>query len=863
MKFDDYYGHALDMVNHGMNPDKIAPPLFPAEHISNIKEKLRIYTAVSPGRSHVLGDNENDFWYKPEYFNGIYWPNYLKKLKNKNWPNQALKDIDESTTTILRHLNHPENSNFQNAGLVVGYVQSGKTANYAGLISKSIDCGYKVFIILSGIHNNLRDQTQKRLESDLKIRNKAKQNIENQITYMTSEGHDDFDNSQHPSIFLGSNPKIFIIKKNTLVLEGLLNWLDKFNEEELSKYPAIIIDDEADNATIDISANDIENNDFEDIEDNNDPSKTNKYIREIRNKFSKVCYIGYTATPFANVLIDPFDINSKYGETLYPKDFIISLPKPEGYYGTSELFPDISSFNDVDIIEPNKHIHLVKESDHYDLISTDNDNYKHLIPNSLKKAFFHFVLSGIIKLDRQINNLNHTFLIHVHHVINVQALVNRKFLDFFSIFKKNFQNNSMNHPDVNQDLERFEQYWEKIKFDFHAQDISFKSLKDKIGLYLEKIEIIMVNSESEKALEFNDEKNKNDKQFIIIGGNRLSRGLTIEGLTVTYFTRNSKFYDTFLQMGRWFGFRKGYDDLIQIFTTSDNYYWFSWLNHVEEGIRLDIERYQYLKKTPMELAVRIKTHPGMQVTSPQKITNVEQIQSTFDGKTMETRKFKYDEKSVNNNMRQLNRLIPSLSIIINEKPISISSNYLWKNVPSKICISFINSLEMYEDDPFFLKKSLLDYIKKHVLEYNELGNWSVLLANNTKTNTLHDFGDKIVIGLSNRSKMKSKSSISMLLDYKHFSQDLPGDENYKKDNGKPDLNKIFRKRTSDNPIMVIYVIDKNSNTWEKKPEAYEKFFINEDYSNHLVGLGIMLPFSKNAERNDFVVLKGIDHDVDR
>ncbi len=864
-KFDDAYAHALDMVLHGMNTDKIAPPLFLKKHIPKIKEKLKVHFKTNlKSRCHVLGDNENDFWYDPKFFEGAYWPNYLRILSNKKWPRQALKDIDESTNTILRHLTHPESSNFQNSGLVVGYVQSGKTANYAGLISKSIDCGYKIFIILSGIHNNLRDQTQKRLENDLTLSKEKNYNIENQIIYMTSTGDEDFDNSQHPSILIGKNPKIFIIKKNTLILEGLLDWLDSFDQEILSKYPTMIIDDEADNATIDISRDGLSDNVLEYYDENNDPSKTNKYIRQIRNKFSKVCYIGYTATPFANVLIDPSEIHPQYGETLYPKDFIISLPKPKDYYGTSEIFPDISSIADIEKIEPNKHICLVDEFDHNHIISTDNDTYAQLIPNSLKNAFYHFIFSGVIKLDRDRNNINHTFLIHVHHVINLHELIMRKFVRFFDIFKSNFQNKIMGNYQVNEDLKNFEKYWEKVKENFNSNNISFQSLKDKISLYLDKIEIIMVNSESEQALEFNNEKNKKEKQFIVIGGNRLSRGLTIEGLTVTYFTRSSSFYDTFLQMGRWFGFRKGYEDLVKIFTTSNNYYWFSWLSQVEEGIRLDIARYQQLKKTPMELAVRVKTHPGMEVTNPQKIKNVQQIQTSFDGQIMETRHFDFNRESVDYNMRQLNRFIPSLSIINNNKPISVSSNFLWKNIPSNLCVSFINNLRMSDEDPFFLRKSLIKYIKKHISEYNELGNWSVLLANNTKSNNQINVGEGIVIGLANRSKIKSESSISMLLDYKHFYQDLPGDSiQYKKENGKPDLNKILMERTPDNPLMVIYLIDKDSNTWKQNPDSYESFFINEDYSNHLVGIGIMLPLSENSERNNFVAVKGIDFDVDR
>ena len=164
---DSYYGQALEYLSNGLPPDFINPPAFPEEYIDEIKKRLRVQTKEKTD-SNILGFDNDQFWYRPEFFEDIYTSNYFNKLKEKNWSEKAISDINSSTTNIIQKLSHPKSDEFSKCGIVVGYVQSGKTANYAGLISKTIDCGYNLIIILSGIHNNLRDQTQRRIENDLR-----------------------------------------------------------------------------------------------------------------------------------------------------------------------------------------------------------------------------------------------------------------------------------------------------------------------------------------------------------------------------------------------------------------------------------------------------------------------------------------------------------------------------------------------------------------------------------------------------------------------------------------------------------------------------------------------------------------------
>ena len=864
---DSYYGQALEYLSNGLPPSFIKPPAFPEEYIDEIRKRLRVQTKENTD-ANVLGFDKDQFWYRPEFFEDIYTSNYFNKLKDKNWSEKAINDINSSTTNIIQKLSHPKSDEFSKCGIVVGYVQSGKTANYAGLISKTIDCGYNLIIILSGIHNNLRDQTQRRIENDLSLSNPGKVDPNRQINYLTSVGDNDFDDTYHPSLLMTPNPKIFIIKKNYTILKRLLGWFELHDKDELSRFSTIIIDDEADNATIDVSNDKISvESEMESPDDliDSDPSEINKHIRLIRNLFKKVCYIGYTATPFANVLIDPFDVDPVYGDNLYPKDFIISLPKPLGYCGTSELFPFISNVDSYEGIPPNEKIYIVEEQDHQHLINSNSLRYDQLIPNSLKIAFYHFLITAVIKNHRKVSELNHSFLIHLHHEIDKQHFVFEKFSSFFDLFMNQYKMQTPHDSDIIKDIDGYHDYAHQFLSTLDGENLSFEkeNLAEQIKLdtriILQELEILEVNSESDSELDFNSDK---PSYKIIIGGNRLSRGLTISGLTVTYFTRTSNYYDTLLQMGRWFGFRPGYEDLVRLFTTSENYYWFSWLSEVEESIRLDIARYENIEDvTPLTLAVRVKTHPGIHVTSPIKLRNVQHVQASFDGRFSSMKNIFLDAQNLQNNLNILNRFISDISYVSDHQ--IINDTPVWKNIHPTYCTNFINELSIPDNDPSFPRKLILNYIKKHVEEFNELGNWSVVISNkkNAKTNiTINDLD----IGLVNRTKYKNLDSLVFLEDFKDFSLDLGDDQSqFRKKNGNADVNAIKASRHPDNPIMVIYIIDKDSDTWRSNEQAHGPFFKLDEESQHIIAISLLLPFSPNAERNDYMTISGVESDVDR
>jgi hypothetical protein len=838
-EFDKYYEQALRFVTQGIPASDIQPPAFKKEYISEIKKKLKLEKDIITN-ADCLGSNDNEFWYHPDNFNHYHWLNYKALLYEKKFPQSSIEDIDTSTSKILKMICHPADKEFTKHGLVVGYVQSGKTANYTGLIAKAIDCGYKNIIILSGIHNNLRDQTQKRIEKDLCGYSVDFPDLN--IQYLTSKGDDDFDDNLNPSLFYSSNPKISIIKKQFIVLEKLLTWFLHIDEKILRNHSTIIIDDEADNATIDVSVDELGNNTLEDEPYDDDPSKTNKLIKGIRNLFPKICYIGYTATPFANVLIDPFEEHEKYKESLYPRDFIISLPKPYGYTGIKELFPNLIDTKYANNPHVTDNVFLISENDHNHLLSPKSNSYIELIPNSLKLSFYHYLMSALVKKRRGLNNEFHSFLIHLSHEISSHELIKEKFKEYFEIFKYHFCIPKSIDTKVKIELDNFSKYWKQKKRKLNLTNLTFEDSKSELIDIINKIKILTVNSESETNLNFS--KESNHKYYIIIGGNRLSRGLTIEGLTVTYFSRNSNYYDSFLQMGRWFGFRKNYEDLVMLFTTSDNYSWFNWLNNVEESMRLDIKRYDSLGKTPLELAVRIKTHPDKHVTSPLKMKNV--IQSikrpNYNNMEISTREFDLNPKSLQRNINETVKFINSIKS--RYKLNIINKQYIWTKVSVDKILKFISKLQIPSDSNYFSKNNILSYIKETYGDYNELNEWSILLANNTTSANSNFNVAGCEIGLSARLKFKGRNESPIIRNENYFNLDLEGGQ----------------IRDPKNPLLIIHIIDSNSS---RNDDTYEQWFKNDDKKIHLVGLVVLFPFSnsvKNIEQQ-FISAAGLPIDV--
>lgn len=598
----------------------------------------------------VIGDDNviiaDDFepWYVGErrMEGSFYWPAYESYLAKKpGWEPESIADLDYATSSVVERLADPTQSEvYQSKGLVVGYVQSGKTANITGVIAKAIDAGYRLIIVMSGTMNLLRQQTQRRIDMELV----GIQNILRDVDQDDPEvmSHVDYqDDPEWPHKFVNHeslgkisaqadiirltnyegdykslkagisalefekrevnlplhdpvnlqycSARLVVVKKNKQVLTKLVRDLKRI-KSRLSQTPALIIDDESDHASVNTS------NPNRWSLGQRERTAINGLISELLELLPRAQYVGYTATPFANVFIDPSD-----SEDIFPKDFLICLARPPGYMG-------VKDFHDIDVNGE------YEEGDgeysrrwaHVRNLTAEKDDYDGRIWE-LRNALDMFVLSGAIKLYRETLGYpqfrHHTMLAHE----SVQRVQHRLLADEIGHAWNIAGFTSPNSFDRLREL-----YFEDIVPVSSAMDhgdlpSSFDELKPFIGAAVMKCSqdgdpVIIVNSDSEvnaHRLDFD----RDSVWRVLVGGAKLSRGFTIEGLTVSYYRRKTYQTDTLMQMGRWFGFRKGYRDLVRLYIgrqeqagrgTVDLYEAFEAVMRDEEQFRGELTKYSKL-----------------------------------------------------------------------------------------------------------------------------------------------------------------------------------------------------------------------------------------------------------------------------
>lgn len=563
----------------------------------------------------------------------LFWTRYKRYLaEQKHFAPEVISQLDDLTDRILDKLFNPQRDDviINKKGLVVGQVQSGKTANYTGLICKAADAGFNLIIILAGIHNNLRSQTQTRIDEGflgfdtqntraydmnrtIRIGVGLIPGFDNAIanSYTTSTERGDFTKqAANTAGFNFNNPQpiILVIKKNVSVLKRLYSWLKSQSTHDIiANKSLLLIDDEADNASINTSR------------DGDDPTAINKNICKIIKLFNRSAYVGYTATPFANIFI-PLD-----KDDLFPKDFIINLPAPDNYIGPEKVFGTSANPDGNEDLLPI--VFPVTDSDTFVPAGHKRDDPKPTIddiPESLKTAIKCFIITCAIRIARGQENKHNSMLIHVSRF---QAWQNHLKIIIDRLFKYYKSEIEANDPTI---MEEFRQIFEEdtpnyrsycsitreimnspvlSRVDNRMRLHTWNEIKPLLYRAVQKIEVKSINGTSGDSLTYY-ENEKNGISVIAIGGDKLSRGLTLEGLSVSYFLRASKMYDTLMQMGRWFGYRPGYVDLCRLFTSNELNEWYRHITLASDELR---EEFRYLAEsggTPENYALKVRTHPG-------------------------------------------------------------------------------------------------------------------------------------------------------------------------------------------------------------------------------------------------------------
>ena len=736
-------------------------------------------------------------------------PNWTDRLSTESWRNwrrleeqlradpkwepQQVDSVSAESFRVLQHLPDPEvDTPFRGRGLVVGYVQSGKTANYTAVAARAVDAGYRVVIVLSGIHDSLRNQTQLRLERELI----AKQSVDlnglnspDEWVCLTTPT-EDFQ-THREDVLRQSGPFLAVVKKNVPVLQKLDRWLES-SQHFLDDLPVLIIDDEADQASINTKGNrplDASVGEDDDEDENLSPSRTNALIRSILRRAKKAAYVAYTATPFANILINPEAVDRHVGDDLFPKDFVIQLPRPKGYTGTEELFGVSAQGRDVlrtVVDEDVKALRGVRRRRKAEIVL---EQASETLPNSLADALISFCLAGSVRILRGLTGKPHTMLVHVSQRTADQSRIADAIRDQLDLWRE------ADRQGQRLDL-IFGPVWDQMKAGVDVSSDDDAVLKLAVGV-LQELVVLELNSVTGENLEYDE---KPARHIVAVGGNRLSRGLTLEGLTVSYFLRTASMCDTLLQMARWYGFRHGYEDLIRIWTSDGIARWFSELALVEQSLRDSIVALARAGRRPDQMAIRLRAHSDLLLTARNKSGTALSQQDSWSGEHPQTVLLPLSDLSkLEANLALTHQLMEEIS-----PSCRCQGGVLARDISPETIAAFLRSYQIHEDIVVFRNDLLADWILERS-SVGELTDWSVFVASPADGNSYRLGGQDI--GLVRRKRVSSES-IGILTDPAHEGVDLPrGPDAYKRDSGTYDAEAMRAARPATQGLLLIYSLD--------------------------------------------------------
>lgn len=703
----DHLGMAMSFINGRPLTDELLEEILgwlvkidgslDQEILADVRARLEATIGVTHSVGEVMHKTDHSPWLSDVKgsITWHYWDSYEKLLTASGRAEDIVRVLNKDTDNILTECGNPRNEDsWKLRGLVMGDVQSGKTASYTGLIAKAADAGYKVIVLLTGMIEDLRRQTQERLDEGFVGRNsqdvlgrnlnsaplgagKYRSQTANVLTSVTSD-------------FLTNNadalggvplkniqePVLFVIKKNNSPLKQLNTWLTKQIPagSDFLTVPLMMIDDEADNASVNTKKDE-------------DPATINRLIREVLGKFSRSSYVAYTATPFANIFINP-----ENDKDLFPSDFIYSLNTPSNYIGASSIFLEegqhylqLRDIDDAEDCLPYKHDKDLQVSD---------------IPGSLKDAIRVFFLSCAMRDLRKESLKHRSMLINVSRFNNVQTRVKEKVQAFCWTLQEEIKqyllSSSWKH---HSELVYLHALWEH---EYGDLEILWDEVRKVLYESVAGISVILINQKSAEEEKLNYSQYKNTlkgRRVIAIGGLTLSRGLTLEGLGVSYFYRNSKAYDTLLQMGRWFGYRPGYEDLFRIWMDRDAQDWYAHIATAVSELRRDFKRMSVNRMQPSQFGIRVKAHPDtLIVTAQNKMRNSDLIEQriSFSAHGTETAYVPRAGKLHAENVQLVSRFIkskPAISQSSEERWLG-GSRYLWTGVGKSRIADFLSELNI-------------------------------------------------------------------------------------------------------------------------------------------------------------------------
>lgn len=658
------------------------------------------------------------------------WRTYKQGLLKDGRPPRVVERLDELTDTILELAGSPTTvGTWGRRGLVIGDVQSGKTGTYLGLFNKAVDAGYRLIIVLAGSTESLRQQTQARVDEGLIGRDsrgvrKDKNSLGNtrligvgELDATIADGigmttvHQDF---RRTSLLASSQsvtsntpvPYVFVVKKNKKVLESLQTWLDgQVGLDGKLSLPLLLLDDESDYASVNTNAD-------------TNPTAVNEAIRGVLAKFSRSSYVAFTATPFANIFID-----HDQTDDLFPRDYVYSLETPTNYVGAEATFGTADRPADAGVMD-------LSDAESYFPSRHKSDLHVADLPESLRKAVRTFLLTCTLR-DLRGHGGGRSMLVNVSRFKNVQKQCHELVASYVAELKQAIEFHSATYAAgaSNATLSSLEATFDEV-FEVEASwpDI-LAQLPESVG----DVRVELVNSDRDKRLMEGEVAWDRPPRMIAVGGDVLSRGLTLDGLSSSYFYRQAGAFDTLLQMGRWFGYRDGYADLTRIWIDPVVVNHFRFVAAAVEELRGDLESMRAQRLTPADFGLAVKKHPdSLLVTARNKMRNATTFRKSVSlgGRRLETTRLVDDKKTIASNYAAFVSLVEALESAGVARMQHRRGWTGWTGVPKALIADLLQNYTAYERDTIFAGDNLARFVSGAASPSLQV--WDVVIANGVK-----------------------------------------------------------------------------------------------------------------------------------
>lgn len=705
-----------------------------------LARELEERVGISMGIGAVVGVADFKPWLSDARANGLiepyYWNRYRKLLEQKRMPRDVVTSTDQVTDRILDRMGNPnDQGSWDRKGMVVGHVQSGKTANYTGLVCKAADAGYRLIVVIAGIHNNLRNQTQARIDEGFVGRDTGR--LEKKETKAKPKliGVGNFDHRKAPvsltttlkdfnkatattntsEIASYAVPVVLVIKKNYRTLANLIDWLREHSTgrySEMVDQPMLLIDDEADNASINIQYG------------RDEVSRINGQIRDLLGLFRRSCYVGYTATPFANIFIDPDKDDEVYKQDLFPRDFIIGLDAPTNYFGARKVFLD--GVPDDDAERP-QYLRYIDDNGDVLPVKHKIDHEVTDLPDSMLDALRTFLVARAIRNLRGQKSQHASMLVNASRFTGIQNILRNRLHQHLKAIEDAVRvDGARSDADQNPEIAELKRCWSE---EYQDAWPDWDELRAALLPVVASATVIAVNSSSSESLDY-EAGGDNGLTVIAVGGFSLSRGLTLEGLTVSYFLRNSLMYDTLMQMGRWFGYRQNYEDLCRVWMLREAASWYAHIAEATEELQLELKKMERANATPKEFGLAVRSHPSaLMVTARNKMgSGQKHMMVGLSNNFVETTRLAASTPVLNHNRDVRDKLLSSLTAggFTPEKAESATGGMLLPNVPASMIDAFLRAFDNHRDSVL----TATDPIRRYIADRHddELAHWDVLIV---------------------------------------------------------------------------------------------------------------------------------------